>query len=53
MKYHRDLLDVAFWQKTQEIILRGEYEDFFPYPESLRFCNCFRAAKPALEAVDI
>ncbi len=53
IKYHRDLLDVAFWQKTQEIILRGEYEDFFPYPESLRFCNSFRATTPAIEALAI
>lgn len=39
LKYHRDLLDVAFWQRTQDVIRRGEYEDFYPYPEQLRFCN--------------
>jgi isocitrate dehydrogenase kinase/phosphatase len=39
LKYHRDLLDVDFWQKTQEIIRRRELEDFFPYPQDLRFCN--------------
>ena len=39
LKYHRDLLDVDFWQKTQEIIRRRELEDFFPYPQELRFRN--------------
>lgn len=39
LKYHRDLLDVEFWQKTQEIIRRRELEDFFPYPQEIRFCN--------------
>lgn len=39
LKYHRDLLDVDFWQKTQETIRRRELEDFFPYPQDLRFCN--------------
>lgn len=39
LKYHRDLLDVDFWQKTQEIIRRRELEDFFPYPQDVRFCN--------------
>jgi isocitrate dehydrogenase kinase/phosphatase len=39
LKYHRDLLDVDFWQQTQEIIRRRELEDFFPYPQDLRFCN--------------
>jgi isocitrate dehydrogenase kinase/phosphatase len=53
MKYHRDLLDAAFWQKTQEIIRRGEYEDFFPYPESMRFCNCFRSGTPTREALAV
>ena len=53
MKYHRDLLDAAFWQKTQAIIRRGEFEDFFPYPESMRFCNCFVAGEPAIEALAV
>jgi isocitrate dehydrogenase kinase/phosphatase len=39
LKYHRDLLDVDFWQTTQEIIRRRELEDFFPYPQDLRFCH--------------
>jgi isocitrate dehydrogenase kinase/phosphatase len=41
MKYHADLLDATFWQQTQESIRRGEVRDFFPYPESFRFCSAF------------
>jgi isocitrate dehydrogenase kinase/phosphatase len=39
MRYHRDLFDAEFWQNTQEQIRRGAMQDFFPYPDSLRFCN--------------
>ncbi|MDP1653274.1 MAG: bifunctional isocitrate dehydrogenase kinase/phosphatase [Rhodocyclaceae bacterium] len=39
MRHHADLLDVAFWQRAQEEIRSGAIRDFFPYPESLRFCN--------------
>jgi isocitrate dehydrogenase kinase/phosphatase len=41
MKHHRDLLTQEFWQQTKEQILAGRVEDFFPYPEELRFCNAF------------
>ncbi len=41
MKHHADLLDVSFWQEEQQSIRRGEVRDFFPYPESFRFCNAF------------
>jgi isocitrate dehydrogenase kinase/phosphatase len=41
MKVHADLLDVDFWKQAQEAIRRGEVQDFFPYPESFRFCNVF------------
>ncbi len=37
MKYHADLLDAAFWQETQRKIREGYVEDFFPYPQRLRF----------------
>jgi len=37
MKYHPDLLDAAFWQETQRKIREGYVEDFFPYPQRLRF----------------
>ncbi|TRZ63934.1 MAG: bifunctional isocitrate dehydrogenase kinase/phosphatase [Rhodocyclaceae bacterium] len=41
MRHHRELFDAEFWQNTQERIRKGEVQDFFPYPESLRFCNVF------------
>ncbi|MCX7150259.1 MAG: bifunctional isocitrate dehydrogenase kinase/phosphatase [Rhodocyclales bacterium] len=41
MRHHRELFDAEFWQNTQEQIRKGEVQDFFPYPESLRFCNVF------------
>ncbi|WP_172203052.1 bifunctional isocitrate dehydrogenase kinase/phosphatase [Niveibacterium sp. COAC-50] len=37
MKYHPDLLDASFWQDTQRKIREGYVEDFFPYPQRLRF----------------
>ncbi|MCC4116987.1 bifunctional isocitrate dehydrogenase kinase/phosphatase [Aromatoleum toluclasticum] len=39
LKHHRDLLTPAFWQRTQASIRSGYIEDFFPYPEELRFCH--------------
>jgi isocitrate dehydrogenase kinase/phosphatase len=44
LKYHRDLLNAKFWKATQEKIRGGHVEDFFPYPETLRFSNVFKAA---------
>ena len=41
MKHHRDLLTQEFWQQTKEQILNGKVQDFFPYPEALRFRNAF------------
>ena len=41
MKHHRDLLEPEFWQRTQEKIRAGTVEDFFPYPEEIRFCRLF------------
>jgi isocitrate dehydrogenase kinase/phosphatase len=38
---HADLLDAAFWKQAQEEIRQCLVKDFFPYPESLRFCNHF------------
>lgn len=37
LKYHKDLLNVDFWIDKQEKIKRGELEDVFPYPQSIRF----------------
>ncbi|MBL8491419.1 MAG: bifunctional isocitrate dehydrogenase kinase/phosphatase [Rhodocyclaceae bacterium] len=41
MKYHADLFDADFWQKAQDTIRAGVVQDFYPYPESERFCNLF------------
>ncbi|HXE38868.1 MAG TPA: bifunctional isocitrate dehydrogenase kinase/phosphatase, partial [Azonexus sp.] len=38
-KYHADLLSPKFWQDAQQKIRAGRVEDFFPYPQELRFCN--------------
>ncbi len=45
MRHHADLLGPEFWQAAQRKIARGHVEDFFPYPDSLRFCN--RASRAA------
>ncbi len=44
LKYHRALLNVKFWRTAQERIRAGHVEDFFPYPEELRFCKVFSSA---------
>ncbi|MDP3440852.1 MAG: bifunctional isocitrate dehydrogenase kinase/phosphatase, partial [Azonexus sp.] len=36
-KHHRDLLSAKFWQDAQQKIRAGHVEDFFPYPEEIRF----------------
>lgn len=46
MKYHGDLLAPGFWQDTQKKIRSGVVEDFFPYPEAMRFCKLFDASSP-------
>lgn len=45
IKHHRDLLSPAFWQNTQANIRAGRVEDFFPYPEEMRFCQVFGVAE--------
>jgi isocitrate dehydrogenase kinase/phosphatase len=47
LKYHADLLEVDFWQQAQQAIRRGEVQDFYPYPESVRFCNLTATRKLA------
>lgn len=37
MRHHADLLTPAFWQEAQQRIREGYVEDFYPYPQSLRF----------------
>jgi len=37
LKYHADLLSTEFWRERQERIRAGQLEDFYPYPQELRF----------------
>jgi isocitrate dehydrogenase kinase/phosphatase len=39
LRYHAELLTPDFWQECQRRLWEGEVVDFFPYPESIRFCN--------------
>jgi len=39
VRHHADLLSAKFWQTAQQKIRDGHVEDFFPYPQELRFCN--------------
>lgn len=41
LKYHADLLRPEFWRERQARIRAGHVEDFYPYPEEIRFCNVF------------
>ncbi len=38
---HSDLLEAAFWNEKKSLIKKGIYQNVFPYPEKMRFCNCF------------
>jgi isocitrate dehydrogenase kinase/phosphatase len=38
-KHHADLLSAKFWQTAQQKIREGHVEDFFPYPQEIRFCK--------------
>jgi len=39
LRHHADLLSPKFWQEAQQKIRAGHVEDFFPYPQELRFGN--------------
>jgi isocitrate dehydrogenase kinase/phosphatase len=41
LRHHADLFDAEFWQRAQASIRAGELRDFYPYAESMRFCNQF------------
>ena len=46
LKHHRNLLEPRFWQEAQAKIRDGHVEDFYPYPQELRFCNAFPPEAP-------
>ncbi len=52
MQHHRDLLTPEFWQGKKERLLRGELDDFYPYPQSLRF-NPDALAKGLVDSSDV
>lgn len=37
LRHHADLLTPEFWQATQDRLRAGHIEDFYPYPQELRF----------------
>ncbi len=39
MKHHPELLEAAYWQQCQQNVAKGIFEDVFPYPDEVRFCN--------------
>jgi isocitrate dehydrogenase kinase/phosphatase len=39
MQHHADFFDPALWQRYKDHLLKGELPDFFPYDDSVRFCN--------------
>src|SRR5574337_184343 len=53
LKHHRDLLDHRFWQDAQAKLKAGYVEDFYPYPQELRFHHRYadKADEPAAVGV--
>jgi isocitrate dehydrogenase kinase/phosphatase len=45
-RHHPDLLTTEFWHEAQQRVASGQFGDFFPYPESLRFRNAFSGGEP-------
>lgn len=41
LRHHQDLLSPVFWQQRQRRIGAGHIEDFYPYPEEMRFINAY------------
>ncbi|MCS4534225.1 bifunctional isocitrate dehydrogenase kinase/phosphatase [Neisseria montereyensis] len=37
LEHHKDLLSPEFWQGKKERLEAGLYDDFYPYPQSVRF----------------
>jgi isocitrate dehydrogenase kinase/phosphatase len=39
LRHNADLLGPEFWQESQRRVANGEMVDFFPYPDTVRFCR--------------
>jgi len=50
MENHADLLTPEYWWNLQEKIKAGVAIDFFPYSDSVRFCNVFSSVEEKAEA---
>lgn len=46
LKQHKDLVTPKFWKQAQDKIRSGHVEDFFPYPQELRFCQQQKPLNP-------
>jgi isocitrate dehydrogenase kinase/phosphatase len=49
LRHHAELLRPDFWRECQRRVARGEIVDFFPYPESARFCERYGGAAPVVD----
>jgi isocitrate dehydrogenase kinase/phosphatase len=47
LRHHADLLAPGFWQEAQRRVAEGEFVDFFPYPEAVRFSRRFATRRIA------
>ncbi|WP_440875683.1 bifunctional isocitrate dehydrogenase kinase/phosphatase [Thalassotalea sp. PLHSN55] len=39
LKHHPELLEASYWQQCQKNVADGVFEDVYPYPDEIRFCN--------------
>lgn len=53
LQHHRDLLTPEFWQAKKERLQAGILEDFYPYPQSLRFHPNQKVDKAAEQRLDV
>jgi isocitrate dehydrogenase kinase/phosphatase len=51
LQRHAELLGAEFWRACQLRVARGEIVDFFPYPESARFCERYPDGVPASSGI--
>ena len=52
LQHHKDLLTPEFWQGKKERLQQGLVDDFYPYPQSLRFTPG-KVAKGLVENTDV